>query len=529
MINEIVQSVQNLFGSRRIRKKPHVVTREEHGINRDHLSPFAISVCKKLQDAGYKAYIVGGAVRDLLIGHTPKDFDVATDATPEQVKRLTRRAIIIGRRFRLVHVIRGPEIIEVSTFRGLQQEGVEKDDNGRVIDDNVFGEQWEDAARRDFTVNAMYYDPSTEELLDYHGGMLDVRKKRIRMIGDPELRYREDPVRILRAIRISAKLGFRIDPKTTAPISEMQHLLMDVPEARLFDEMLKMLTSGAALECLDGLAEYGVDIQLPLLQPLLNSQENIFVKKALERCDARVHQGRSISPSFLFASILWSSVQKEHIKLSGKKLSPARRWMEACEMVLESPQVRGIQRRFHKDMREIWLLQPRFEKRFGASARRLLDHPRFRAAYDFMLIRASSGEIPHALADWWTAFESAPDDEREEMLVEIHSDKSVLDRTTPLSEEAVSEEKPKKKRRRKRKPNAKSRSDAPEMQDGETSGETIAPASEPAPAPAPTIETTVHAHPDYVPEEVPAPRRRRAPRKGSALLTAKRKPAGDAE
>lgn len=472
MINQLVQSVQNLFGSRRIRKKPHVISAEEHGINRQNVSPFAITVCQKLQNAGFKAYIVGGAVRDLLIGHTPKDFDVATDATPEQVKRITRRAVIIGRRFRLVHVIRGPETIEVSTFRGLSEEGIEKDENGRVVNDNVFGEQWEDAARRDFTINAMYYDPTTEEILDYHDGMLDVRKKRIRMIGSPEVRYREDPVRILRAVRIAVKLGFKIDSKTSRPIESMQQLLMDVPQARLFDEMLKMLTSGAASKCVNALVEEGINVQLPLLNTLVNSKNSVLVCKSLERCDARVAQGRSISPSFLFAVLFWESLLREFFKLEGHRLSPARRWQQACDIVLSSSDLRGIQRRFHKDMVDIWMLQPRFERRVGASARRLLDHPRFRAAYDFLLIRASSGEISHELADWWTAFESAPEDEKEGMLIDIQQKKHQV--AVKESSEVLDEmSKPKKKRRRRRKVSSA-------VVEKQKTNENIVPAEEPA-------------------------------------------------
>jgi poly(A) polymerase len=445
VITQIVESVQNLFGTRRIRKKPRVVTKEEHGIDRTLVSPFAISVCQKLTQAGFKAFIVGGAVRDLLIGHTPKDFDVVTDATPEQVRRLTRRAIIIGRRFRLVHVIRGAEVIEVSTFRGLGQEGVEKDENGRVLDDNVFGEQWEDAARRDFSVNAMFYDPQTEEVLDYHSGLLDIRKKRIRIIGDPEVRYREDPVRILRAIRIASKLDFKIDPKTSAPFEELQKLLLDVPEARLFDEMLKMIASGAALKCVQTLSRYHIFVDLPLIKPLLEAEQNTFVSKALERCDARVLQGRSISPSFVFASLLWPKFLKAFADLKNTKWTAGRKWVIACDTVLDSPATRGIQKRFHKDMREIWMLQPRFERRIPSSAYKLLDHPRFRAAYDFLLIRASSGEVPHALADWWTAFESAQEDEREEMLQEVRFEPH------EVKNPSDSEKKPKKRVRRRRK------------------------------------------------------------------------------
>lgn len=450
MIQEIVESVQNLFGTRKIRRKPRVLTKEEHQIDINKVSPFAISVCQKLRDAGFKAFIVGGAVRDLLIDHTPKDFDVATDATPEQVKKITRRAIIIGRRFRLVHVTRGAETIEVATFRGLRQDGVEKDLQGRVIDDNVFGEQFEDAARRDFTVNAMYYDPLEEEVYDYHNGLLDIKKKRIRMIGDPELRYREDPVRILRAIRIAAKLGFKIDPKTAKPIKDMQSLLLAVPEPRLFDEIMKMLMSGASVECMRLLDAEGITVDIPLLKEFLRAKDDPFLLKALEKADSRVAHGKPISQSFIFATLFWSLVKKEieTLKAEEPSFTVPRLWQTAIANVTENHALKGIQRRFFRDMEDIWRLQPRFERRVPSVAFKLIEHPRFRAAYDFLLIRASSGEVSHELADWWTAFEEAPADERKDMLQDLAKQSRV--RPREAGQDSVE---PKKRRRtRRRKP-----------------------------------------------------------------------------
>lgn len=447
MIDQIVETVQNLFGTRKIRRKPRVIPHEENKIDLKQVSPFAVSVCKRLQEAGYKAYIVGGAVRDLLIGHTPKDFDVATDATPEQVRKVTRRAIIIGRRFRLVHVIKGAETIEVSTFRGLTAEGVQKDKNGRVISDNVFGEQYEDAARRDFTVNALYFDPASGDVLDYHNGMLDIRKKRIRMIGDPEIRYQEDPVRILRAVRIASKLGFTIDPKTAAPMTKMQQYLDNVPAARLNDEMLKMLMSGAALQCVDLMAQYEIAVHLPIFKLLMRERENVFVRKALARCDARMSQGKSISQSFLYAVLLWHDVEFCVEKNSNIK-SMMQRWEKAASEVSHSPVMVGVQGRFVNDMQEIWKLQPKFERRGGRLPFRLLNHPRFRAAYDFLLIRASSGEVSHELADWWTAFESASEEDRHIMIQELER----ASRIRKASEKVEgAETKPKKTRRKKKK------------------------------------------------------------------------------
>lgn len=444
MIEDIVSSVQNLFGTRRIRKKPRIIPRQEHGIDIRQVSPFAINICERLQNAGFVAYIVGGAVRDLLIGHRPKDFDVATDATPEQVKKVTRRAIIIGRRFRLVHVIKGTETIEVSTFRALSEAGVSKNEKGRVLVDNVFGEQWEDAARRDFTVNAMYYDPSTEEVLDYHNGMLDVRKKRIRMIGDPEVRYREDPVRILRAIRISSKLGFTIDPKTSEPMGRMSVLLKDIPQARLSDELLKILGSGAALTCLQNLRKYQVKLPNRVLQPWMNDPDNLFLNKALARCDARVEMGKSISSSFIFAALLWPEIARKYPdgKLSFRNAS--RDWNNTCREMLDK-YYGEFQNRLYPDIFEIWQLQLKFDRISPSRALGLLDHPRFRAAYDFLLIRASCGEVPHAIADWWTAFEAATLDEQSLMLEEVPSLLKGLNKPGQVTEGS-----PKKKRRKKK-------------------------------------------------------------------------------
>ena len=283
-------------------KEPRIIPKEVHKISPDLVSWQAKRTCEALQKRGYRAYIVGGAVRDLLLGVTPKDFDVATDATPNEVKRCQRRALIIGKRFRLVHVIFGREIIECSTFRALEGAGVRKDAAGRVVSDNVFGEMWEDAARRDFTINAMYYDPATEELYDYHHGFEDIAAKRVRMIGDPAARYREDPVRMLRAIRISAKLGFKMDPATERPIAKMGALLKNVPSARLSDELLKILTCGQAVESMKKLREAKLNQALmPILDLILSEPDGEkFLMLALRRTDERLAVGKKISPAFLF-------------------------------------------------------------------------------------------------------------------------------------------------------------------------------------------------------------------------------------
>ena len=314
MLSRLVDRVLDMFSPRRtaIVQTPRVLTKEEHGIDPKLVSWEAKRTCELLQRKGYQAYIVGGAVRDLLLGVTPKDFDVATNATPEQVKRCQKRAIIIGRRFKLVHVIFGQEIIECSTFRALEGAGQRKDSNGRVLSDNVFGEMWEDAARRDFTVNALYYDPKTQEVFDYHHGFEDLQAKRLCMIGDPCTRYREDPVRMVRAVRIAAKLGFTMEPATERPIPSMGHLLNNVPSARLVDEFLKLLTSGHAVACLRKLRSDGLQRELvPMLDSILSEEgAEDFLMLALGRTDERIAQNKPIAPFFLYATLLWPQVRR---------------------------------------------------------------------------------------------------------------------------------------------------------------------------------------------------------------------------
>ena len=305
--------ISRVFSGRRAaasHHEPAVIPVSSHGITRDRISSGSRRVCETLQEQGYKAYVVGGAVRDLLIGAEPKDFDVATNATPEEVRRAFRRSRIIGRRFQIVHVMMGHETIEVTTFRGTLGEDTKKDEHGRVLRDNVFGTQDEDAARRDFTVNALYYDPVTEAVIDYHHGVGDLKQKTLRMIGDPRARYREDPVRMLRAVRLAAKLGLIIDPEARKPIREMADLLENVPAARLFDEMLKLLISGHAVECITQLRDEGLHHGLlPLLDVILEQPlGERFVMLALASTDDRVLKGKGTSPGFLFATLLWHEV-----------------------------------------------------------------------------------------------------------------------------------------------------------------------------------------------------------------------------
>jgi poly(A) polymerase len=424
VIRRVIERVQTLFTRKPRRpREPKRIPASEHQINRQLVPRSALRVCETLQKAGFRAYVVGGAVRDLLLDIAPKDFDVATDATPEQVKSHFRRAIIIGRRFRLVHVMFGQETIEVSTFRALVNEERLTDQHGRVLADNAYGDQHEDAARRDFTINAMYYDPTTAEVIDYHDGLKDLRARRLRMIGDPEARYREDPVRMLRAVRFAAKLGFQIDEATREPIHRMGQLVENVPAARLFDEMLKLLMSGHAVACITRLRAEGLHHGLlPLLDVILEQPAGErFVMLALSRTDERVRAGKSISPGYLFATLLWHDVLvKWNARIAkGEHRIPALE--KSIDETLDAQTEKlAIQRRFVSDMREIWGLQPRFERRHGKAPLRLLEHIRFRAGYDFLMLRAAADEVPAAFADWWTRFPHAGDEERERMLREAN-------------------------------------------------------------------------------------------------------------
>ncbi len=448
----IKQFINKLMGKAPSSTKPslgkrHVVPANVHGINVDWVDERALNVVRTLQDRGFEAYIVGGAVRDLLLGLKPKDFDVATNATPEQVKAAFRRAFIIGRRFRIVHVVYGRgrehEVIEVSTFRAQldsadaeQVKGNERsskqelagmkhavDASGRVLRDNVWGPQDEDAARRDFTINAMYYDPETGQVIDYHGGIADAKKKVLRMIGDPALRYREDPVRVIRAVRFAAKLsglGFKLEAKTASPLKRAAQLLADVPQSRLFDEMLKLLQTGHALASVAQLKSQGLAKGIyPLLDIVVERADQAFVKTALQDTDRRVGEGKPVAPSFLLACVLWSDV-RESWALRRVKQPPLPALQDAIDEVFES-RIGDVSGRgkLAADMREIWMMQPRFEKRVGSGPWSLVDQARFRAGFDFMRLRADVGEVDEALADWWQEFSLADDATREDLLQQV--------------------------------------------------------------------------------------------------------------
>ncbi|MEW6689196.1 MAG: polynucleotide adenylyltransferase PcnB [Pseudomonadota bacterium] len=399
---------------------PLRVPQARHGIARSAISAAALKVCDVLAQHGHAACVVGGAVRDLLLGIRPKDYDVATSARPEQVKPLFRRALLIGRRFRIVHVMLGPDTIEVSTFRAADDRTAEKDEHGRVLRDNVFGTMEEDARRRDFTINALYYDCATGELVDYHGGLADLKKRTLRIIGQPETRYREDPVRMLRAVRLAAKLGLSIDPATRAPIRRLAPLLEHVPPPRLFEEMLKLLLSGHASACLRQLRDEGLHRGLlPLLDVILEQPlGERFVTLALAQTDERVLAGRPVSPAFLFAALLWHQVLAawRSREKRGERSIPALE--AAMDEVLEAQSGKlAITRRLTATMREVWAMQPRFEQRAGQRPARLLEAPRYRMGYDFLALRAASGEVPAELEAWWRAFQGADAESRRAMLL----------------------------------------------------------------------------------------------------------------
>ncbi|OYY63734.1 MAG: poly(A) polymerase [Burkholderiales bacterium 28-67-8] len=493
MIKKFLDKLMGKPAKTKAAKVPHgkrvEVAKADHQIDATLVDHRALKVVQTLVDAGHEAYIVGGAVRDLLLGLRPKDFDVATDATPEQVKALFRRAFIIGRRFRIVHVVFGrgrqdlglSEVIEVSTFRALmdaaaadQVAGNEKtskgemagkshvvDAEGRVLRDNVWGPQIEDAARRDFTVNAMYYDPVREIVVDYHGGIKDAKKKLLRMIGDPETRYREDPVRIVRAVRFAAKLGFEIEPKTRSPIQAMSALLENVPQSRLFDEMIKLLQTGHSLASLDELRKQGLHRgTFPVLDTLLDETRGSpahreFVRLALADTDRRVSEGKPVAPSFMLACMLWHEVQSrwDQLKAAGEPAFAALQ--QAVEAVFDA-RIGDISGRgkLAGDMREIWLMQPRFERRVGNAPFTLVEQPRFRAGFDFLRLRADAGEAAGDLAHWWEEFSLADEDERRR-LMDVAREQDVARRHSVPAGEALSttpSDPAKKRRRRRRKP-----------------------------------------------------------------------------
>ncbi len=454
------ERLKTLFGTQEgpgERPGLRIIPRDEHDISRRLFSDSALKVLYRLHNAGFDAYLVGGCLRDALLGKTPKDFDVATNATPEELRDLFRNSRIIGRRFRIVHVRFGREIIEVTTFRGRPGDDhgehlSQQSEHGLLLRDNVWGNIEEDALRRDFTVNALYYNIADFSLHDWANGIDDIEHRVLRLIGDPATRYREDPVRMLRAVRFAAKLDFTMAPATEAPLREMAPLLLQIPPARLFEEVLKLFLSGYAEQTFHRLREYGLFAmlfpeaeeaieELPWAEPL--------ILHALANTDARIQQERPVTPAFLFAALLWPGVHLRTRQLDAEGMPPIPAQQTATQQAISRQlQHTSIPKRFSLPMRDIWDLQQRLPRRRGKRAFQTREHPRFRAAYDFLLLREAAGEIAPGLGDWWTAFQEGDEHQQRRLLGKVDAD--------PAGTAA-----PRKRRPRKRRRNKGARQDSP--------------------------------------------------------------------
>ena len=439
---------------------PVVVSRADHPISRSSISPSALKVLYRLKDAGYQAFLVGGAVRDLLMGRQPKDFDIATNAHPEQVRELFRNCRLIGRRFHLAHVRYGQEIIEVATFRAAhtlmdEDNSVDEDsrrvldNHGRILRDNLYGSIDEDVWRRDFTANALYYNIADFSIWDYVGGVADARARVLKLIGDPETRYREDPVRMLRAARFAAKLDFTLDAATAKPVARLAYMLDGVPAARLFDEVTKMFLAGSALRSFELLRDYGLlthlfpDLSSALSQDTDGTADKL-VRLGLSGTDERIKADKSVTPAFLFAVLLWPAVRRQATQFAAMANSPVQALQDAWDTVASRAQHRvALPKRFSLSAREVVTLQPRFDMRNGKRSLRLLEHPRFRAAYDFLLLRAAAGEVDQAVADWWTDIQTLSGDDR---VTQVES--RVESKAETVGGVAADPDAPRKKRRR---------------------------------------------------------------------------------
>ena len=438
MIRKLLQKIPYPFGRPAHRRTtPAIIPASQHTLSRDRLSRNAVTVVERLQQAGFEAFAVGGCVRDVLLDLTPKDFDIATSATPEEVRATFRNARLIGRRFKLVHVHFGREIIEVATFRASHgddsadevSEHSRQSESGRLLRDNVYGTLEEDAQRRDFTINALYYNVSSGQIHDFANGLPDIRNRLVRLIGDPVQRYLEDPVRMLRAVRFAGKLDFDIEQHSAAPLREMADLLHDIPAARLFDEVLKLFMSGQGERTFDLMLKH--DLFAPLFPDTDEAIEQNpeytlkLIRQALHNTDDRVNDGRPVTPAFLFAALLWPALPQRIAELEDKGIPTIPAHQQAAqELLAEQCRHTAIPKRFSIPLREIWDLQPRLERRSGRRADQMLEHPRFRAAYDFLLLREAAGERTDGLGRWWTLYQDANDDQRRNMIRDLGGDKS---------------------------------------------------------------------------------------------------------
>jgi poly(A) polymerase len=417
------RSLQSSYGNAKI------ISRNEHHISRKNMSKNALKVLYRLIDSGFEAYLVGGGVRDLLLGLEPKDFDIATNARPEEVKRLFKNALLIGKRFRLVHVRFRGEIIEVATFRQAsfaEEASMNDHPEGLLRRDNVYGDIQDDVFRRDFTANALYYDVKSFSVIDYTGGVEDIQKGVLRIIGEPSERLREDPVRMLRAVRLACKLGFTIDERTLQPFGELAHLLQYISSARLFDESIKLFLSGYSTTVFAQLRHYRLFEQLfpqteaSLVDPKMNHIVDVFILSLLKNTDDRIAQSKIVNPAYLFAGLLWFPLltQYYHHQSLGVREAPALEMAMKSVFSIQQKTI-GIPRRLLTVMQDIWRMQLQFEKRFGRRPYKLLHYPKFRAGYDFLLLRAEADKTLVPLATWWTQFYEGDESVRKTLLSKI--------------------------------------------------------------------------------------------------------------
>ena len=396
---------------------PTIIPRDQHTVSRNLISPSALKVMHRLHSKGYEAFLVGGGVRDILLGKHPKDFDISTNAHPEQVHALFKNSRLIGRRFKLVHILFGREMIEVATFRGKadaqsKKSETNQSEHGMLLRDNVYGTVEEDAIRRDFTVNALYYSPQNFCVYDYLDGVKDINAQQLRIIGDPETRYREDPVRMLRALRFAAKLNFEIEPSTCAPIMDMAPLLGNIPPARLFDEMLKLFLSGHAVEIFEGLIHYKLfDALFPQISHTLSTDDQAayykrFILMGLKNTDSRIKAEKPVTPAFLYATLIWPEVNRKWQQLQSEGVPEFPALQQAGQSAIQNQLAHiSIPKRFTLMMKEIWEYQIRLTKTQGKRPFLLIEQARFRAAYDFLLLREQAGEDVNGLGQWWTKFQ----------------------------------------------------------------------------------------------------------------------------
>jgi len=469
IIKRVINLCKKVLGKKSRKKKavttvsgPIVLTRDQHSVSRKYISSSALKVLYRLNSGGYQAYLVGGGVRDIILGMEPKDFDIATNATPEQIKALFRNCRLIGRRFRLAHIVFGREIIEVATFRGHHESAPEKDkqckktskqsEHGMLLRDNIYGSIEEDAERRDFTINALYYSAIDFKVYDFANGVQDVNDGKIRLIGDPETRYREDPVRMLRAIRFATKLDMEISKETEAPIRELSSLLENIPAARMFEEFLKMFISGKAVANFILLRDYKLfQYFFPALEQLVNQESHQyvddFIMLAMKNTDARINNDQRVTPAFLIAALLWYPLQIQISRLKSEtQLTPQDAFFAALsEIMSEQQRSIAIPKRFQAVMKDIWILQEKLERRDGKRAFAAFEHQKFRAGYDFLLIRGEiEGGNVQTLATWWTDFQNASAETQVQMIKSAPSSKTGPRRT------------PRKRRKPKAKPSSTS-------------------------------------------------------------------------